>query len=141
MEFGGCDMVLGAQWLQILGPILWGFSKMWMPFKSNSLEFTINAMISFKISSTGSSCALLYMCQQVDTGKFKKDDRALLPPIDKFYSLIQEATFSCSSPLCRSNGLAFYKFSTLPAGWAVMILAWFLNFKFKIVSVSVPTIY
>lgn len=34
------------------------------------------------------------MCQQVDTDKFKKDDMALLPPIDKFYSLIQEATFS-----------------------------------------------
>lgn len=55
MEFGGCDMVLGAQWLQILGPILWGFSKMWMPFKINSQEFTINAMISSKTSTNGSS--------------------------------------------------------------------------------------
>ena len=30
LEFGGCDMVLGAEWLQTLGPILWDFSSMWM---------------------------------------------------------------------------------------------------------------
>ncbi|KAJ0041882.1 hypothetical protein Pint_19393 [Pistacia integerrima] len=29
---GRCDAVLGAHWLQTLGPILWDFNKMWMKF-------------------------------------------------------------------------------------------------------------
>ncbi|KAJ0036051.1 hypothetical protein Pint_24659 [Pistacia integerrima] len=32
LPLGGCDAVLGAHWLQTLGPILWDFNKMWMKF-------------------------------------------------------------------------------------------------------------
>ena len=32
LPLGGCDVVLGAQWLRTLGPILWDFAKLWMQF-------------------------------------------------------------------------------------------------------------
>jgi hypothetical protein len=32
MPLGGCDMVLGIQWLQKLGPIVWDFSTLTMEF-------------------------------------------------------------------------------------------------------------
>jgi hypothetical protein len=28
----GCEAVLGAVWLNLLGPILWDFSRLWMSF-------------------------------------------------------------------------------------------------------------
>ena len=30
LPLGGCDVVLGAQWLHALGPILWDFAELWM---------------------------------------------------------------------------------------------------------------
>ncbi|KAH9699108.1 hypothetical protein KPL71_024219 [Citrus sinensis] len=33
IPLGGCDMVLGIQWLSQLGPILWDFKNLWMEFK------------------------------------------------------------------------------------------------------------
>ena len=32
MPLGGCDLILGTQWLRTLGPILWDFAKLWMKF-------------------------------------------------------------------------------------------------------------
>ncbi|RVW25719.1 Transposon Ty3-I Gag-Pol polyprotein [Vitis vinifera] len=32
LTLGGCDIVLGVQWLQTLGPILWDFSRLQMEF-------------------------------------------------------------------------------------------------------------
>ena len=32
IPFGGCDMVLGIQWLSQLGPVLWDFKNLWMEF-------------------------------------------------------------------------------------------------------------
>ena len=32
---GGCDVVLGAQWLRTFGPILWDFAELWMQFSVN----------------------------------------------------------------------------------------------------------
>ena len=64
IEFGGCDISLGAEWLQTLGPILWDFSKKSMQFKINGQEIAINGMTPSKASKTTSnkaSCALLYM--------------------------------------------------------------------------------
>ena len=37
----GCDAVLGAQWLQTLGPILWDFQQMWMQFTYDNQPRTI----------------------------------------------------------------------------------------------------
>lgn len=33
IPLGGCDMVLGVQWLETLGPITWDFKKLEMQFK------------------------------------------------------------------------------------------------------------
>ena len=30
LTLGGCDVVLGAQWLCTLGSILWDFAELWM---------------------------------------------------------------------------------------------------------------
>jgi hypothetical protein len=35
LNLGGCDMVLGIQWLAELRPILWDFKNLWMEFKAN----------------------------------------------------------------------------------------------------------
>jgi hypothetical protein len=32
IPLGGCDMVLGVDWLQTLGPVLWDFNLMTMQF-------------------------------------------------------------------------------------------------------------
>ena len=32
LTLGGCDIVLGVQWLRTLGPILWDFCKLFMEF-------------------------------------------------------------------------------------------------------------
>ena len=32
MPLGGCDVILGTQWLRTLGPILWDFVELWMQF-------------------------------------------------------------------------------------------------------------
>ena len=38
---GGCDVVLGAQWLSTLGPILWDFAEIWMQFSINGKKHTL----------------------------------------------------------------------------------------------------
>ena len=35
LPLGGCDVVLGTQWLHTLGPILWDFVELWMQFLVN----------------------------------------------------------------------------------------------------------
>ena len=35
MPLGGCDVILGTQWLRTLGPILWDFAELWMHFLVN----------------------------------------------------------------------------------------------------------
>lgn len=32
LPLGGCDMVLGVQWLSTLGPVLWDFKELQMQF-------------------------------------------------------------------------------------------------------------
>ncbi|KAJ4976464.1 hypothetical protein NE237_001570 [Protea cynaroides] len=40
----GCDAVLGAQWLQTLGPILWNFKNMEMKFRRGMKTFTLQGI-------------------------------------------------------------------------------------------------
>jgi len=40
----GCDMVLGDQWLRILGPILWDFSKLRMKFIVDGCKYTLKGL-------------------------------------------------------------------------------------------------
>ena len=41
LPLGGCDVVLGAQWLRTLGPILWDFAELWMQFSINGTKHTL----------------------------------------------------------------------------------------------------
>jgi hypothetical protein len=41
LPLGGCDMVLGAQWLRTLGPILWDFSKLSMVFTVEKQRYKV----------------------------------------------------------------------------------------------------
>ena len=41
LPLGRCDVVLGAQWLRTLGPILWDFAEHWMQFSINGTKHTL----------------------------------------------------------------------------------------------------
>lgn len=43
LPLGGCDMVLGVQWLSTLGPVLWDFKNLQMQFKVAGKEFILIA--------------------------------------------------------------------------------------------------
>ncbi|KAK0586119.1 hypothetical protein LWI29_001364 [Acer saccharum] len=42
LPLGGCDMVLGAQWLRTVGPILWDFGNLKMEFTRDDKRFLLN---------------------------------------------------------------------------------------------------
>ena len=44
MPLGGCDVILGTQWLRTLGPILWDFVELWMHFLVNGKKHTLNGL-------------------------------------------------------------------------------------------------
>lgn len=44
IQLGGCDMVLGIQWLKGLGPILWDFSALQMEFQKEGKRVLIRGM-------------------------------------------------------------------------------------------------
>ncbi|XP_048429391.1 uncharacterized protein LOC125472242 [Pyrus x bretschneideri] len=43
LQLGGCDVVLGAQWLRTLGPILWDFDKLKMEFSLGQKHYCISS--------------------------------------------------------------------------------------------------
>lgn len=42
MSLGGCDIVLGVQWLRTLGPVLWDFDKLYMKFQKGNQTYCIS---------------------------------------------------------------------------------------------------
>ena len=44
LSLGGCNMILGIQWLMILGPILWDFCELWMQFKVDDNKYIIKGI-------------------------------------------------------------------------------------------------
>ena len=44
MSLGGCDVIMGAQWLRTLGPVLWDFVELWMQFLVNGKKHTFNGL-------------------------------------------------------------------------------------------------
>ena len=44
IQLGGCDIVLGIQWLKSLGPILWDFSALKMEFQQEGKKVPIYGM-------------------------------------------------------------------------------------------------
>lgn len=49
LTIGGCDMVLGVQWLSTLGPILWDFKNLKMQFNHQDKPFTLVGNIHSKV--------------------------------------------------------------------------------------------
>lgn len=45
---GGCDMVLGVQWLATLGPICWDFKALLMEFTIDGGQFVLKGDIHKK---------------------------------------------------------------------------------------------
>jgi hypothetical protein len=45
LTLGGCDMVLGVDWLSTLGPILWDFIKLTMKFTHQTQEVMLQGLI------------------------------------------------------------------------------------------------
>ena len=41
---GGCDIVLGAEWLRTLGPITMDFQELYMSFKRNNFTHTLRGL-------------------------------------------------------------------------------------------------
>ena len=41
---GGCDIVLGAEWLRTLGPITMDFQELYMSFKQNNSTHTLRGL-------------------------------------------------------------------------------------------------
>jgi len=65
LTLGGCDVVLGVDWLRCLGPILWDFGTLTMKFPYNHQKVTLQGMLptpelldarETMPKSTGASC-------------------------------------------------------------------------------------
>ncbi|KAF5450607.1 hypothetical protein F2P56_030941, partial [Juglans regia] len=48
LPLGGCDVVVGMQWLRTLGPVLWDFNKLTMTFTSGKGSVTLLGLSSSK---------------------------------------------------------------------------------------------
>jgi len=44
LPLGGCDIILGIQWLRTLGTIQWNFAELWMTFKISEQEHTLKGL-------------------------------------------------------------------------------------------------
>lgn len=50
LTLGGCDAVLGIQWLQTLGPILWDFDRLFMEFSYIGQKCTLQGISNSGLS-------------------------------------------------------------------------------------------
>ncbi|XP_062167070.1 uncharacterized protein LOC133873370 [Alnus glutinosa] len=50
ISLGGCDMVLGVQWLQTLGPVLWDFSLMTMHYSCDGVSTLLQRLSSLELT-------------------------------------------------------------------------------------------
>lgn len=50
LTLGGCDAVLGIQWLQTFGPILWVFDRLLMEFSHNGQKHIFQGISSSGLS-------------------------------------------------------------------------------------------
>jgi hypothetical protein len=92
LTLGGCDMVLGVQWLRTLGPIIWDFLQLTMQFSFlgktiiwkglNSADSTMEEGSNFFKASHGSNKGLLLQLlpqeQNLSTTPLNEDLQALL---------------------------------------------------------------
>jgi hypothetical protein len=45
LPLAGCDIVLGIQWLRVLGPILWDFQQLTMKFQFGQDEYMLQGLL------------------------------------------------------------------------------------------------
>jgi hypothetical protein len=58
IQLGGCDMVLGIQWLKSLGPILWDFSALKMEFQKEGKRVLICGM---RVEKSEVDCSPIFL--------------------------------------------------------------------------------
>jgi len=94
LTLGGCDLVLGVDWLRLLGPILWDFVELTMKFQQGEKELQLQGMRPTESTieeaksickNHGSTCKEVWV-QLVIAGNPKKPTNAH-PAI---YQLLQE---------------------------------------------------
>ncbi|XP_038981135.1 uncharacterized protein K02A2.6-like [Phoenix dactylifera] len=93
LELGGYEAVLGADWLQKLGPISWDFANLTMEFQLGPSKYKLNGEAEKKLEfitekdvgkniSTHNSCFLL----QVQSLQITSEDRKIPLPIEELLS-------------------------------------------------------
>jgi hypothetical protein len=87
LVLGGCDVVLGVDWMRRLGPILWDFGTLTMKFPYNQREVTLQGMSpapelldarETMPKSTGASCKGVWVQLMEITGD---QSRTLMHPV------------------------------------------------------------
>lgn len=56
LSLGGCNMVLGIQWLKTLGPIIWDFKNLCMEFHHNRHKHVLRGSTNDTIKIVGANC-------------------------------------------------------------------------------------
>ncbi|XP_026428220.1 uncharacterized protein LOC113324098 [Papaver somniferum] len=99
LKLGGCDMVLGAQWLQTLGPITWDFNKLVMEFVSQGSKIRLvdNQTLKTKVASAhtmqrliakGGQWVLCQVCLNPTTDKTISIPKDIQDVIDGFKEVV-----------------------------------------------------
>lgn len=55
LPLGGCDMVLGVQWLTTLGPVLWDFKELHMEFHAKGKKHVLRGGASVELQEVSSA--------------------------------------------------------------------------------------
>jgi hypothetical protein len=103
LVLGGCDMVLGVDWLSSLGPILWDFVELTMKFSHQSREISLQGLIKTAnnlvkgeglLRKAGAECKGIWL--QLIGAKTPKPKRlqhpALAELLEGFTGVFQEPT-------------------------------------------------
>lgn len=90
LPLAGCDVVLGTQWLRILGPILWNFVSLTMEFQYSKTKCVLQGLQqvpqvsledanAFKLSNKRNKGVLLQLMESEDntTIEAQKEDQQL----------------------------------------------------------------
>ncbi|KAF7152525.1 hypothetical protein RHSIM_Rhsim01G0093500 [Rhododendron simsii] len=83
LQIGGCDMVLGVQWLSTLGPIVWDFKNLKMQFNWLAKPFLLKGNTQCKVEQV-SQKQMDKSLQQEQQGYLVFEEPKTLPPTKPF---------------------------------------------------------